>query len=133
MIIALIVLPVIARVIEAAVRVGQTTTTTFGPSAIYGFQVTPQLSELFTLGNAGQPSGTWMNLPCAGRLHIPSCDVSCMIATPHFARFSLANLSVEMAGMDRAIYHVDGKGVANLFATLRRALRPTLADTAAAW
>lgn len=62
---------------------------------------------------AGQPSGTWMNLPCPGRFHIPSCDVSCMIATPHFARFSLANLSVEMAGMDRAIYHVDGKGVAN--------------------
>ena len=27
----------------------------------------------------------------------------------------------------------NGKGVANLFATLRRALRPTLADTAAAW
>ncbi len=30
----------------------------FGPSAVYGFQVTPALSELFTLGNAGQPSGT---------------------------------------------------------------------------
>lgn len=30
----------------------------FGPSAVYGFQATPALSELFTLGNAGQPSGT---------------------------------------------------------------------------
>ena len=30
----------------------------FGPNAVYGFPVTPALSELFTLGNAGQPSGT---------------------------------------------------------------------------
>ncbi|PXA96700.1 TonB-dependent receptor [Nostoc sp. 3335mG] len=29
----------------------------FGPNAVYGFQVTPALSELFTLGDAGQPSG----------------------------------------------------------------------------
>ena len=30
----------------------------FGPTAIYGFPATPRLSELFTLGNAGQPAGT---------------------------------------------------------------------------
>ncbi|RYD45645.1 MAG: TonB-dependent receptor, partial [Sphingomonadales bacterium] len=30
----------------------------FGPAAIYGFPVTSGLSELFTLGKAGQPSGT---------------------------------------------------------------------------
>lgn len=30
----------------------------FGPSAVYGFTVTPELSQLFTLGKAGQPSGT---------------------------------------------------------------------------
>ena len=29
----------------------------FGPTAIYGFQATPALSQLFTLGNAGQPAG----------------------------------------------------------------------------
>lgn len=29
----------------------------FGPTAVYGFPVTAALSELFTLGNAGQPSG----------------------------------------------------------------------------
>ncbi|MFN3818282.1 TonB-dependent receptor [Blastomonas sp.] len=29
----------------------------FGPSAVYGFQATPQLSELFNLGKAGQPAG----------------------------------------------------------------------------
>lgn len=45
-------------------------TSTFGSSAVYGFQVTPALSELFTLGNAGQPSGNtnqWLvaNLPAA--------------------------------------------------------------------
>ncbi|WIA55107.1 TonB-dependent receptor [Sphingobium sp. WTD-1] len=33
-------------------------TSLFGPSAVYGFQATPELSELFTLGKAGQPSGT---------------------------------------------------------------------------
>ena len=30
----------------------------FGPAAIYGFPATTALSELFTLGDAGQPSGT---------------------------------------------------------------------------
>lgn len=30
----------------------------FGPTAIYGFPVTSGLSELFTLGKAGQPAGT---------------------------------------------------------------------------
>lgn len=30
----------------------------FGPTAVYGFPVTAALSELFTLGNAGQPAGT---------------------------------------------------------------------------
>ncbi|MBU7588132.1 MAG: TonB-dependent receptor [Sphingopyxis terrae] len=30
----------------------------FGPTAVYGFPVTSQLAELFTLGKAGQPAGT---------------------------------------------------------------------------
>jgi iron complex outermembrane receptor protein len=33
-------------------------TSAFGPSAVYGFQVTPDLAEVFNLGKAGQPSGT---------------------------------------------------------------------------
>lgn len=33
-------------------------TSAFGPAAIYGLPVTAGRSELFTLGNAGQPSGT---------------------------------------------------------------------------
>jgi hypothetical protein len=61
---------------------------------------------------AAQPSGTWINIPCAGKLHIPSCDVSTMISSVHFGQFSLPQLRREMQGMDRAIYHVDGKGVA---------------------
>ena len=61
---------------------------------------------------AGQPSVTWMNLPCGGRMHIPSCDVAAMISTDHFKDFSLPQLRRELVGMDRAIYHVDGKGVA---------------------
>jgi iron complex outermembrane receptor protein len=32
-------------------------TSLFGPTAVYGFPVTPALSELFELGDAGQPSG----------------------------------------------------------------------------
>ena len=31
--------------------------TVFGPTAVYGFPVTSELSQLFELGNAGQPSG----------------------------------------------------------------------------
>jgi hypothetical protein len=62
---------------------------------------------------AAQPSGTWINIPCSGnKLHIPSCDVSTMISPAHFKRFSLPQLQRELQGMDRAIYHVDGKRVA---------------------
>ena len=61
---------------------------------------------------AEQPSGTWIDIPCAGKLHIPSCDVAAMISTKHFKQFSLPQLRRELVGMDRAIYHVDGKGVA---------------------
>lgn len=61
---------------------------------------------------AGQPSGTWINIPCAGKLHIPSCDFAAMISTKHFEQFFLPQLRRELVGMDRAIYHVDGRGVA---------------------
>jgi hypothetical protein len=67
---------------------------------------------------AGQPSGTWINIPCGGKLHIPSCDVATMISTAHFEQFSLPCLRRELAGMDRAIYHVDGKGVARHLDTI---------------
>ncbi|MEO6040776.1 MAG: TonB-dependent receptor [Croceibacterium sp.] len=45
-------------------------TSTFGPTAIYGFPVTAALSQTFNIGNAGQPAGTTeqflvANLPAA--------------------------------------------------------------------
>jgi hypothetical protein len=61
---------------------------------------------------AAQPSGTWINIPCRGKLHIPSCDVATMLSPAHFGGFSRPQLRRELAGMDRAIYHVDGRGVA---------------------
>lgn len=65
------------------------------------------------LKSAGHPSVTWLGIPSyPGRLHIPSCDVSCMISTPHFQEFSLPLLKREFPGMDWNIYHVDGPGVA---------------------
>jgi TonB-dependent receptor len=44
--------------------------TVFGPTAVYGFPVTSSLADVFTIGNAGQPSGnsnSWVvaNLPAA--------------------------------------------------------------------
>ena len=44
--------------------------TVFGPTAVYGFPVTASLADVFTIGNAGQPSGnsnSWVvaNLPAA--------------------------------------------------------------------
>jgi len=61
---------------------------------------------------AGQPSGTWMNMPCRGKLHIPSCDVASMISTRHFEQFSLPQLQRELEDMTHVVYHVDGRGVA---------------------
>jgi hypothetical protein len=61
---------------------------------------------------AGQPSGTWMNMPCRGKLHIPSCDVASMISTRHFEQFSLPQLRRELEDMTHVVYHVDGRGVA---------------------
>jgi hypothetical protein len=60
----------------------------------------------------GQMSVTWLGIPSFGKLHIPSCDFSSMISTRHFEQFSLPQLRCELQGMDQAIYHVDGRGVA---------------------
>jgi hypothetical protein len=61
---------------------------------------------------ASQPSVTWMNIPCIGKFHIPSCDTSSMISPAFFKQFALPQLQREMQGIDRAVFHVDGKGVA---------------------
>lgn len=64
------------------------------------------------LKTARQPSVTWMNIPCTGKFHIPSCDFSSMISPLYFEQFSLPQLRHELQGMDRCVFHVDGKGVA---------------------
>ena len=64
------------------------------------------------LKSHGQMSVTWLGIPSLGKLHIPSCDFASMISTRHFERFSLPLLRRELTGMDRAVYHVDGAGVA---------------------
>ena len=61
---------------------------------------------------AGQPSITWIRIPCAGKFHIPSGDATSMISSAYFQRFSKPCLQQELKGIDRAVYHVDGKGVA---------------------
>lgn len=61
---------------------------------------------------AGQMSTTWMNIPCFGRMHIPSCDFSTMIKPEHFMQFAYDTLAAECSHMTHNIFHVDGKGVA---------------------
>ncbi len=59
-----------------------------------------------------QPSSTWIDIPCRGRFHVPSSDTSSMISTDYFNRFALPGIRREMVGMERAVFHVDGRGVA---------------------
>ncbi|MDO8544441.1 MAG: hypothetical protein Q7S40_28715 [Opitutaceae bacterium] len=61
---------------------------------------------------ARQPSITWIDIPCRGRFHVPSSDMSTMVSTEYFKRFALPGIRTEMVGMERAVFHVDGKGVA---------------------
>jgi len=66
----------------------------------------------------GHPSVTWLNIPCLGKFHVPSCDTGSMISPAHFNHMVLPLLRREMQGMDRAVYHVDGKGVAQHLDTI---------------
>jgi hypothetical protein len=62
---------------------------------------------------AGQPSVTWMSIPCFhGKFHIPSSDAASMISNDYYRRFTQPLMRRELEGMARNIYHVDGKGVA---------------------
>lgn len=46
-----------SRVTSTAGTITCSASSLFGPTAIYGFAVTPALSQSFSLGNAGQPAG----------------------------------------------------------------------------
>jgi hypothetical protein len=64
------------------------------------------------LARLGQPSVGWMEIPHQGRVHIMQADFSNMISPAQFAEFCRPFLRREMEGMDRVIFHMDGKGVA---------------------
>ncbi|MDR1580762.1 MAG: hypothetical protein LBS35_10435 [Synergistaceae bacterium] len=53
---------------------------------------------------AGQLSVTWMNIPCYGRMHIPSCDFSNMISAKHFEEFAYSGLVKECANMTHNVF-----------------------------
>lgn len=59
-----------------------------------------------------QLSVTWMNIPCFGKLHIPSADFASMISPECFERFAMPSLIYECEHFTHNIFHVDGKGVA---------------------
>jgi hypothetical protein len=61
----------------------------------------------------GLPTVSWMGIPVDGVSHIAQADFSNMISPTQFKEFCLPYLREEIAGMDRVIFHMDGKGVAN--------------------
>lgn len=60
----------------------------------------------------GQPSVSWMSIPFAGRMHIPSCDFATLVSPAIFNEFILPVLHAEVIGMTHNIFHLDGRGVA---------------------
>jgi hypothetical protein len=60
-----------------------------------------------------QLSVTWMGIPSFGKMHIPSCDFSSMIAPEQFEEFVLPFIKEEIKPMSHNVFHLDGKGVAN--------------------
>jgi hypothetical protein len=78
------------------------------------FEPFPALADVYynRLARIGQPSVGWMEIPHAGRVHIMQADFSNMISPAQFAEFCAPHLRREMEGMDRIIFHLDGKGVA---------------------
>ncbi len=60
------------------------------------------------LSAAGMPSTSWIPAICRGRFHIPSNDLSCMIADDAFEDLFIPGIIRECRHMDRCIYHLDG-------------------------
>ena len=58
-----------------------------------------------------QLSVTWMGIPSRGKLHIPSCDFTCMVGREIFDEFYLPSLLNEVRSMTQSIFHLDGKGM----------------------
>jgi hypothetical protein len=64
-----------------------------------------------TLKAHGQMSVTWMAIPTAGKMHIPSCDFTNMVSTRVFDEFYLPSLLDEVKHMTHNVFHLDGKGM----------------------
>lgn len=62
----------------------------------------------------GQPSASWLGIPTvSGKGHIMQADFSSLISTDIFNEFCRPSLEFESKMMDRTIFHMDGRGVAN--------------------
>jgi hypothetical protein len=66
----------------------------------------------------GLPIVSWMGIPFDGSCHIAQTDFANMISPQQFEEFCLPSLREEIAGLERVIFHMDGKGVANHLDTL---------------
>ena len=62
----------------------------------------------------GHPSTSWLGIPTvSGKGHIMQADFSSLISTDLFDEFCRPSLEFEAQMMDRTIFHMDGRGVAN--------------------
>lgn len=55
-------------------------------------------------------STSWLDMWSEGRTQAVQCDFSYMISPEHFRRFALPSLEYEISCLDRAVYHMDGRG-----------------------
>jgi len=56
----------------------------------------------------GQPSTTWCNYLHTGPAYVPSCDFWCLVSKPVAADLIRPTLEMEMAPLERSIFHLDG-------------------------
>jgi hypothetical protein len=59
----------------------------------------------------GHYSVTWMAIPAAGKMHIPSCDFTNMVSPQAFDEFYLPSLLAEVKHTTHNVFHLDGKGM----------------------
>lgn len=59
------------------------------------------------------PFTGWMEIPSSVSCHISQTDFANMISPTQFEEFCLPYLKQELEGVERNIFHMDGKGVAN--------------------
>lgn len=72
------------------------------------FQVYDRLAAL-VMPQSGGTCG-WMCMWYPGRTYPLQCDFSCMISPAMFREFAMPFLQEQAAGLDNAVYHLDGPG-----------------------